>query len=138
VRVRETIEVARPAADVYATLTAPERRSGEGAWRALTRDDEAYRAKLRLPGLIDVDFHCRFEIAEEAARSVRVRGMGISPHLGFTFDGILAVQGDDRASTVETDIELLPAGSLAGLGQRRVREQARRLIYDFVAPPGST
>jgi hypothetical protein len=31
------------------------------------------------------------------------------------------------------DVEVLPAGSLAGLGQRRVREEARRLIADFVA-----
>jgi carbon monoxide dehydrogenase subunit G len=93
VRLRESIEVARPPDHVYATLAEPERRGDDGAWREIGRDDGAYRAKLHLPGSIDLDFDCRFDLEEQP------------PH----------------------------AVSLAGLGQRRVREQARRLIAEFVA-----
>ena len=132
-RLRESIEVARPADEVYAMLMAPEQRGGEGAWRQLARDDGGYRATLHLPGLVDLDFDCRFELEEQPGDAVLLRGMGTSPRLGFTFEGRLSVRGSGETSTVDTDIELLPAGSLAGLGQRRVREQARRLIAEFVA-----
>lgn len=134
-RVRETVEVGRPADDVYATLAEPECRSGEGPWRDLERDDGAYSAKLHVPGLVDIDFDCRFELeVDEGDRRVRVRGMGTSPRLGFTFEGSLSVRGDAGTSTVETDVEVLPGGALAGLGQRRIREQARRLIAEFIVP----
>lgn len=133
-RLRESIEVARPADEIYALLTAPEQRGGEGAWGQLARDDGGYRATLHLPGLVDLDFDCRLELEEQAGDAVLLRGMGTSPRLGFTFEGSLSVRGSGETSTVDTDIELLPAGSLAGLGQRRVREQARRLIAEFVTP----
>ena len=61
---RESIEVARPADDVYAALRAPEQRGDEGPWRELAHDGGAYTAKLHLPGLADVDFDCRFELEE--------------------------------------------------------------------------
>lgn len=132
-RLRETIQVERPADDVYAALAEPERRGDDGAWREIERDVGAYRAKLHLSGSIDLDFDCRFELVEQPPQAVMVRGVGTSPRLGFTFEGSLSVRGGET-STVDADIEVLPAGSLAGLGQRRVREQARRLIADFVAP----
>lgn len=131
-RIRESIDVARPPYDVYGMLSEPERREGEGAWRELVRQDGAYRAKLHLAGPIDVDFDCRFELQEEADHRVLLRGLGTSPRLGFTFEGSLSVRGSDGTSTVDVDLEVLPAGSLAGLGQRRLREEARRLITDFV------
>jgi carbon monoxide dehydrogenase subunit G len=133
--VRESIEVARPAAEVYAVLMAPEGRGDEGAWRQLARDGGGYTAKLHLPGLADLDFDCRFEFEEQAGQAVAVRGMGTSPRLGFTFEGSLSVRGSGETSSVDADVEVLPAGSLAGLGQRRIRHEARRLIAGFVAPP---
>jgi carbon monoxide dehydrogenase subunit G len=134
VRLRESVEVARPPDEVYAVLTAPEQRETGGAWRELARDEGGYRAKLHLPGLVDLDFDCRFELEEQTGRAVVVRGMGTSSRLGFTFAGNLSVRGSGQTSTVDADVEVLPAGSLAGLGQRRVREEARRLIAEFVAP----
>lgn len=133
-RLRESIEIARSPDDVYATLRDPARRDAEGAWQDVARDDGAYRAKVHLTRPIDVDFDCRFTLEEQADRRVALRGMGTSPRLGFTFEGSLSVRGDDRGSTVDVDVEVLAAGSLAGLGQRRLREEARRLIADFVGP----
>ena len=133
-RLRETIEVARPPADVYAALAEPERRGDGRAWREIGQDDGAYRAKLHLSGSIDLDFDCRFELEEQPPQAVVVRGVGTSPRLGFTFVGSLSVRGSGDTSAVEADIEVLPAGPLAGLGQRRVRDQARGLIAEFVAP----
>jgi carbon monoxide dehydrogenase subunit G len=133
VRIRESIDVERPPGDVYATLTQPERRGGEGAWRELAREDGGYRAKLHLTGPVDVEFDCRFELEEQADRRVRLHGMGTSPRLGFTFDGTLSVRGNNDGASVDADVELLSAGSLAGLGQRRLGEEVRRLIADFVA-----
>ena len=132
-RRRESSDVPRPPDDVYAMLKAPERRGDEGAWRELERDDGAYTAKLHLPGLVDVDLDCRFELEEQPDQAVLLRGMGTSPRLGFTFEGSLSVHGRGETSTVDADIEVLPAGSLAGLGQRRVRHEARRLIAEFVS-----
>jgi carbon monoxide dehydrogenase subunit G len=77
---------------------------------------------------------CRFELEEQTGRAVGVRGMGTSPRLGFTFQGSLSVRGSGETSSVDADVEVLPAGPLAGLGQRRLREEARRLIAEFVAP----
>jgi carbon monoxide dehydrogenase subunit G len=133
VKLRESIDVARSADDVYATLKDPVRRGGEGAWRELAREDGGYRAKLHLAGPIDLDVDCRFELEEQGDQRLLLRGLGTSPRLGFTFEGTLSARGNGRGSTVDVDVEVLPAGSLAGLGQRRVREEARRLIADFVA-----
>jgi carbon monoxide dehydrogenase subunit G len=133
VRLRESIEIARPPDDAYAALAEPERRGDGPAWREIGRDDGAYRAKLHLSGSIDLDFDCRFELDRQPPHAVMVRGVGTSSRLGFTFEGSLSVRGSGATSTVDADIEVLPAGPLAGLGQRRVREQARRLIAEFVA-----
>ena len=132
-KVRESIEVARPPDDVYATLTDPTRRGTEGAWRDVAREDGIYRAKLRVARPIDVDFDCRFELEEQADRRVLLRGVGTSPRLGFTFEGSFSVRANDGASTVVVEVDVLPAGSLAGLGQRRLREEARHLIADYIA-----
>jgi carbon monoxide dehydrogenase subunit G len=134
VRVRESIEVARPADEVYEVLRAPERRGDEGPWRELAHDGGTYTARLHLPGLADLDFDCRFELEEQTDQAVGIRGMGTSPRLGFTFQGSLSVRGSGETSSVDADVEVLPAGSLAGLGQRRIREEARRLIAEFVTP----
>ena len=131
-RLRESIDVARPPDEVYAALAKPERHGVEGAWRDLAREDGVYRGKLHLPGPVDLDFDCRFELEEQKGRRVQLRGVGTSPRLGFTFQGSLSVRPSGETSTVDADIELLPAGTLAGLGQRRVREEARRLLADFV------
>ena len=133
-RVHESIEVARPADEVYAVLRAPERRGDEGPWRELARHGGTYTAKLHVPGLADLDFDCRFELEEQPGQVVWVRGIGTSPRLGFTFQGRVSVSGTGETSSVDADVEVLPAGSLAGLGQRLMREEARRLIVDFVAP----
>jgi carbon monoxide dehydrogenase subunit G len=137
VRLRETIEVARPAGDVYALLAEPERRPGGAAWRDLTREDDGYHATLHAAaGAIELDFDCRFELVERReGESVRLRGSGVSPRLAFTFEGLLAVAERDggAGATVDVDVDLRPSGTLAGLGQRRLREQARGLVADFVA-----
>ena len=133
-RVRETVEVARLAGDVYALLSEPERRPAGNAWRDVTREGDAYRGTLHASaGAIELDFDCRLEVIEEReGESVRLRGTGLSPRLAFTVDGRLAVRESDSGSVVDIDVEVLPAGPLAGLGQRRLGEQARRLIADFV------
>jgi carbon monoxide dehydrogenase subunit G len=133
--VRETVAVARPPSEVYAVLAQPDQRPAGGAWRELVRDEDAYRAKLyATAGPIQLDFDCRFELIERRdGESVRLRGLCISPRLGFTFEGTLAVQAEDGGSTVDVDVEVLPAGALAGLGQRRLGEQERRLVAEFVA-----
>jgi carbon monoxide dehydrogenase subunit G len=133
VRVRERIDVARPPDDVYAALKEPQDRGDEGAWRDLAREDGAYRAKLRVAGPVDVEFDCRFELEEEASQRILLRGVGTSPRLSFTFEGSLSIRGSNQASTVDVDVEVLPAGSFTGLGQRRIREEAHRLIADFVS-----
>ena len=133
-RVRETVEVARPPRDVFDLLSEPERRPAGRAWRQLTREGDGYRGTLRASaGPIEVDFDCRLEVTREAeGQSLRVRGTGVSPRLGFSVDGRVAVRERGDGSAVDVDVEVLPAGPLAGLGQRRLGEQARRLIADFV------
>ena len=133
-RVRETVQVARPATEVYAVLAEPERRPTGSAWRDVTRDGDTYRGTLHASaGAIELDFDCVLQVSEERqGESVRLRGTGVSPRLAFTVDGRLAVRESDGGSAVDVDVEVLPAGTLAGLGQRRLGEQARRLIADFV------
>jgi carbon monoxide dehydrogenase subunit G len=134
-RLRETHEVARPPGDVYGLLVEPERRPAGGAWRGVTREGDGYRGTLHASmGAIELDFDCRLQLLEQDGESVRFRGSGVSPRLAFTMDGRLTVRQSDGGSAVDVDVEVLPAGALAGLGQRRLREQARRLIAGFVAP----
>jgi len=137
-RVRETIQVPRPAPEVYGLLAEPERRPPGTAWSEVVRDGDAYRGTLHASaGAVRLDFDCRFELVDRReGESVRLRGMGVSQRLGFTFDGRLAVKESDGGSAVEVDVDVLPGGALAGLGQRRLREQARRLVADFVAGTG--
>lgn len=135
-RVRETVEVARPPGDVYELLAEPERRPAGGAWRDITREGDAYRGTLHASaGAVALDFECHFEVAEEQqGERVRLRGRGLSPRLAFTVDGRISVRESDGGSAVDLDVDVLPAGTLAGLGQRRLGEQARRLVRAFVAP----
>ena len=134
-RLRETIEVARPAGDVYALLAEPERRPAGIAWRELTREGDGYRASVHAAaGAIELEFDCLFELVERReGESVRLRGVGTSPRLAFTFEGLLAVAERDGGATVDVDVDVRSSGTLAGLGQRRLREQTRRLVTDFVA-----
>ena len=138
-RVRETVHVERPAADVYQALSEPERAPAGRAWRDIVRDDEAYRATLNASaGPVDVEFDCRFELVERnEGEGVRVRGTGLSPRLAFAFDAKLSVRDADGGSVVDVDAEVLPSGPLAGMGQRRVGEQARRLVAEFVGGGGT-
>jgi carbon monoxide dehydrogenase subunit G len=131
---RETVEVARPPGDVYELLVRPDRRPMGGAWRDVARHGDAYRGTLHASaGAIEVDFDCSLDVVEEQqGESVRVRGTGLSPRLAFTVDGRMTVRRSDGGSAVDVDVEVLPAGSLAGLGQRRLREQARKLIAAFL------
>ena len=133
-RVRESVEVSRSAAEVYGLLTEPERATTRAAWRDVLREDDGYRATLEASaGAIDVELDCRFELLERSeGESVRIRGTGLSPRLAFAFDARLSVRDSDGGSVVDVDAEVLPAGPLAGMGQRRLREQARRLVADFV------
>ena len=134
-RVAETVEVGRPVEDVLALLREPERSpSGEG-WRDVRRDGDGYRATLESrAGPIRVDFDCRFSVAETApAERVRVEGLGVSPRLGFTFAAEFAVRASDGGSRVEVEAEVCPSGTLAGLGQRELGHQARRLLVSFLA-----
>jgi carbon monoxide dehydrogenase subunit G len=133
-RVRETVKVARPPGDVYELLIRPDRRPAGGAWRDVVRKGDAYRGTLRASaGAIEVDFDCRLDLVEEQqGESVRFRGTGVSPRIAFTVDGRMTVRQSDSGSAVDVDLEVLPAGSLAGLGQRRLREQARKLIAAFL------
>jgi carbon monoxide dehydrogenase subunit G len=135
VRVRETVEVARPPNDVRELLVDPQRRPDGQAWSDIVRDGDGYRGTLHASaGAIALDFDCRFQVTEEQqGERVRLRGTGLSPRLAFTVDGHVGVrESGGGGSTVDIDVEVLPAGTLAGLGQRRLAEQARRLITAFV------
>jgi carbon monoxide dehydrogenase subunit G len=137
--VRETVDVARSPEEVYRSLTEPERGPAGAAWRDVVRDDDGYRATLQATaGPIDVEFDCRFELVERSeGERVRIRGTGLSPRLAFAFDAQLSVRAAGDGSVVDLDAEVLPAGSLAGMGQRRLGEQARRLVADFVGGASS-
>ena len=135
-RVTETVHVPRPADEVYAALAAPERRGAGAGWSAVTRSDGAYTGTLQAAmGPIRIEFDCRFELAEEApGESLRLRGTGTSPRMGFAFDARLAVRGGSNGgSAVDVDADVSVSGPLAGMGQRRLGEQARRLLAAYVA-----
>jgi carbon monoxide dehydrogenase subunit G len=120
---------------VYRSLSAPVERPPGATWRDVVREDDAYRTTLEASaGAVELEFDCRFELLElKEGQSVRIRGTGLSPQLAFAFDARLSVRdGDGGRSFVDVDAEVLPAGPLAGMGQRRLREQARRLVADFV------
>lgn len=133
-QVHETIEATRPPAEVYATLAQPERRADASGWSGLSRSGDRYTGVLHASaGAIAVDFDCRFEVVEaEPEERVRLRGVGSSPRVGFTFDVVLAVDAADGGSRVVVDGEVDVSGTLAGLGQRRLGEQARRLLTAYV------
>ena len=133
-RVRETVEVARAPSEVFALLSEPERRPAGRAWRDLTRDGDGCRGILRASaGPIEIDFDCRLEVRREAdGQSVHLRGIGVSPRLGFAVDGLIAVRESGGGSAVDVDVDVLAGGALAGMGQRDLGDQARRLIADFV------
>lgn len=132
--VRETVEAARPAAEVYAVLAQPERRGDSAGWSGVSRSGDGYEGVLHAAaGSISVDFACRFQVVEEEPdRAVRLRGIGTSPRLGFTFDVRLGVEATDAGSKVALDGDVAVSGTLAGLGQRRLAEQARRLLTAYV------
>jgi carbon monoxide dehydrogenase subunit G len=133
-RVRETIEATRPQAEVYATLAQPERRAAGSGWSSVSRSGDAYTGVLHASaGPVAVDFDCRFEVVEaQPPERLRLRGVGSSPRLGFTFDVAVAVSAADGGSRVVVDGDVDASGTLAGLGQRRLGEQARRLLTAFV------
>ena len=135
IRVRETIATARPPEEVYALLAHPERRDEHESWSGLARSGDAYNGVLHVAaGPITVDLDCRFEVAEsEGENAVRLRGTGTSPRVAFTFEAQLAVEAADAGSRVAVDGNVAVSGPLAGLGQRRLAEQARRLLTAYVS-----
>jgi carbon monoxide dehydrogenase subunit G len=137
IRVRETVRVERPAEEVYAALSEPERLGGGVGLRELARSDSGYTGVLHAAaGPIALDFDCRFRVAEaKPDERVRLEGIGSSGRMGFTIDATFAISGGDGGdgATVELDAEVAASGPLAGLGQRRLAEQARRLLASYVA-----
>ena len=133
-RVRETVEVRRPAAEVYELLAAPERRPAGSHWSALTSSGERYEGRLRASmGPIAIDFDCRFELVERVpGERVRLRGTGVAPRACFTVDARFDVTGSDGNSRVDVDADVSVSGPIVGMGQRRIGEQARRLVAEFV------
>jgi carbon monoxide dehydrogenase subunit G len=133
-RVRETVEVPRPQEEVFAALTEPERRAQALGWRRLERAGDAYEGVLTArSGPIAIDFDCRFSVEGEDRSRVRIKGTGASPRLAFAVDATFSLRGVDGRTTVELDADVGAAGELAGLGQRRLGEQARRLLAAYVA-----
>ena len=133
--VREAVEVARAPHDVFMALSEPEWKAERVGWRSLERSNGAYAGVLHAAaGPISVDFDCRFEVVEsEPDERLRIRGQGVSPRMGFTVDARFVVRGGNGQTTVELDADVDVAGELAGLGQRRIGEQARRLLAAYVA-----
>ena len=133
-RIQETIQLGRAPDDVYTGFTTPGSGPPESAWRDVSREGDTYRGMVRASaGAIELDFDCRFDVVEEhESRSIRLHGIGVSPRLAFTLDGRLAVRESESGSAVEVDVEVLPSGTVAGLGQRRLGEQVRRLVADFI------
>ena len=133
--VTETVAVARPPDEVYRTLTAPEARGPGAGWSEIRRAEDGYAGTLYASmGAIAIDFDCRFDVVEEApGETVRVRGTGTSPRMGLTFDARFSVRGSNGSSAVDVDADVGVSGPLAGMGQRRLGEQARRLLAAYVA-----
>ena len=133
--VSETVQVARAPHDVFTALAEPEWQSERVGWRSLERSNGAYAGVLQATaGPIAIDFDCRFEVVEaEPDERLRIRGQGVSPRMGFTVDARFHVRGGDGTTTVELDADIEVAGALAGLGQRRIGEQARRLLASYIS-----
>jgi len=125
----ETVALPRPRQEVCDSLLNPDRRDGEG-WSDLERGAEGYTATLHVhSGPIAIDFDCRFEIEElEPGTRVRIRGMGVAPRIGFTASADFLL-GD---SDIRIEADVAVSGSLAGLGQRELNHQARRLLAAYV------
>jgi carbon monoxide dehydrogenase subunit G len=128
-RVRETVALPRPRQEVYDSLLNPDRRDGDG-WSHLERGADGYTATLHAhSGPTAIDFDCRFQVEElEPGTRLRIRGMGIAPRMGFTTTADFVV-GD---SDVRVEADVAVSGTLAGLGQRELSHQARRLLAAYV------
>ena len=128
-RCRELVQVSGAGAAKAASATDLERVRPAG-WSDLRRSNGGYAGTLRASaGPIAIDFDCRLELGDEAG-ALRVRGFGVAPGMGFTVDGRFAPAGADA---LEIDADVLVSGTLAGLGQRSLDEQARRILRAFAA-----
>ena len=128
----ESFAVERPPAEVLERLAAPERPAREGLWGAVEPLDGGYRASLRAgAGAVEIDLDCRFTV-ERRGEEVRVAGDAVSPRLAVVFDARFSVRPAAGGSAVAVEADLAVSGPLAGLGQRRVGEQARRLLAAYV------
>ncbi len=134
-RVQETINVERPPHDVFTALAEPEWQTDRGGWSSLERSESGYTGVLQTrAGPIDLEFACRFEVLDaEPDEHLRIRGQGVSPRMAFTIDARFTLRGRDSATEIEVEADVNAAGELAGLGQRRLGEQARRLLTAYVA-----
>ena len=128
-KVRETVALRRPREEVYRALVHPDRREGDG-WSALGPDGDGYTATLHAQsGLVAVDFDCRFRVEElEPGSRVLIQGVGVAPRMGFTARAELVLGESD----VRIDADVAVSGTLAGLGQRELGHQARRLLASYV------
>jgi carbon monoxide dehydrogenase subunit G len=134
VHVRETVEVDRSPEDVYASLTQPERLADGFGLREVARSNGDYRGVLHAgAGPIGLDFDCRFRVSDASANErVRVEGVGSSARMGFTVDATFTISARDGGATVDLEADVAASGTLAGLGQRRLAEQAARLLAAYV------
>ena len=116
-KLRETVVVAGTPEEVHARLTAP---------------GPAERTLEARSGAVSVSLLCRFGVEELEPGRIRLRGMGVSPRLGFTVDAELSVREEDGGSAVDVDADVDIAGPLAGLGQRELGYQARRVLTEYL------
>jgi carbon monoxide dehydrogenase subunit G len=128
-RFHERVQVSGAAA-AGAVVAADLERVRPAGWTDLRRSNGGYEGRLRASaGPISIDFDCRLEVVDEAG-ALRVRGLGVAPGMGFTVDARVASAGTDAFAI---DADVLVSGALAGLGQRRLHEQARRIVRTFAA-----
>jgi CO/xanthine dehydrogenase Mo-binding subunit/carbon monoxide dehydrogenase subunit G len=135
IHVQESVRVSRPAGEVYAALTEPERLGDGIGLRDVIRSNGSYEGVLHAAaGQIGMDFDCRFRLAETARNErVRIEGVGSSARMGFTVDATFTIRSGDGSATVDLDADVAVSGPLAGLGQRRLTEQARKLLAAYAA-----
>jgi len=128
-KVRETLALPRPRHEVYESLLNPDRRDRDG-WSHLARGADGYTATLHArSGHTAIDFDCRFEIEElEPGTRLRIRGMGVAPRIAFTANADFALSDSD----IRMDADVAVSGTLAGLGQRELSHQARRLLAAYL------
>jgi carbon monoxide dehydrogenase subunit G len=133
--VQETIHVERPPHDVFTALAEPEWQAERGGWSSLERSETGYKGVLQTAtGPIELEFQCRFNVLDaEPDEHLRIRGQGVSPRIAFTIDARFSLRALDSATEIEVEADVNAAGELAGLGQRRLAEQARRLLTAYVA-----